>query len=247
MKITCVYDEGSKVGTPMIGAKGFSMLVESDGKRVLFDTGLRDRYLQHNMEHLEIPYDSIDAVVISQAHPDNCRALQGLLEQRTAPVDVYAPAGLYDSKRGLLSNSIGLSEECRTKATLHHDDGWKEIAPKVWMTPRLASADGYREAFLVVEGKKLTVLSGRAHDGPSAVLDAVKGRFGRDARSFIGAVLLEKKGKQIAEQYAATFDSHGCTGLRLNHCTGRDGITNLRTHFGLKGVDDFYVGDAMEI
>ena len=50
--ITCIYDEGSLEDTPLIGAKGFSVMVERDGRRVLFDTGLRDRYLKHNMENL---------------------------------------------------------------------------------------------------------------------------------------------------------------------------------------------------
>ena len=48
-KITCVYDEGSLPKTNLIGAKGFSVMVESEGKRLLFDTGLRGRYLMHNM------------------------------------------------------------------------------------------------------------------------------------------------------------------------------------------------------
>ncbi|MBO7352585.1 MAG: MBL fold metallo-hydrolase, partial [Candidatus Methanomethylophilaceae archaeon] len=63
-RITCVYDEGSQPYTSLIGAKGTALLVEKDGKRVLFNTGLRDRYLIHNMEHLGLDFYSIDAVVV---------------------------------------------------------------------------------------------------------------------------------------------------------------------------------------
>ncbi len=246
-RIQCVYDEGAVVDTPLIGAKGFSVLVESDGKRVLFDTGLRDRYLQHNMEHLEIDPESIDAVVISQRCPDNARALNGFLDSRTSPVDVYAPAGTYDGKRGMLSRSVGLSEENRPKANLHDIDGWIEVVPKVWITPQIVSSDGYMESFLVVEGKGLTVVSGRGYSGPGPVLEAVRSKFGRDATRFVGAVLLEKKKKPVAEAYATEFDAHGCTDLHLNHCVGADGISKLREHFGLKGVNEFYAGMELSV
>ncbi len=68
-KITCAYDEGSIPGTSLIGAKGTSMLVEKDGKKILFNTGLRDRYLSHNMDYLDIDPESIDMVVVSQSNP----------------------------------------------------------------------------------------------------------------------------------------------------------------------------------
>ncbi len=246
-RILCVYDEGSVVDTPLIGAKGFSMLIESGGKRVLFDTGLRDRYLSHNLEYLEIDPASIDAVVVSQSHPDNCRAINALLDRRSEPVDVYAPSGLYAGKKGVLSKSAGLSDENREKVRLHDLEGWFEVAPDVWVTPPIAYADGYREAFVVIDGKRLTIVSGRARDGPGPVLDAVRQRFGRDARSFVGAILLEKVKKPVAEAYAQELDACGCTDLHLNHCTGRDGMTNMRVHFGLTGVDEFYVGMSLDV
>lgn len=235
--ITSVYDEGSLEDTPLIGAKGFSVMVERDGRRVLFDTGLRDRYLKHNMENLEIDPESIEAVVISQAHPDNCRALDGFLDMRGSPVDVYAPEGLYGGKKGMFSNSVGITDENRAKVNLRNDEGWFEVIPGVTVTPMLGS-----ERFLVVQGRRLTVVSGRGAEGPARVLDAVKDRFGRYPDAFVGAVLLEKKKKPVAEAYAADFTSRNVGMLYLNHCVGRDGILNLRTHLGLKGVDEFYVG-----
>ena len=53
---------------------------------------------------------------------------------------------------------------------------------------------------------------------------------------------LEKKKKPVAEQYADEFSNRNIGIVRLNHCVGRDGITNLRTRLGLHGVDEFYVG-----
>ena len=239
--ITCIYDEGSLEDTPLIGAKGFSVMVERDGRRVLFDTGLRDRYLKHNMENLDIDPESIDAVVISQAHPDNSRALNGFLDMRESPVDVYAPEGMYQGKPGFLSTGVGVSDENRAKMNLRSDDGWIEVFPGTTVTP-FYGFDAGAERYLIVEGRRLNVISGRGIEGPARALDAVFERFNRYPDAFIGAILLEKKKKPVAEQYADEFSNRNIGIVRLNHCVGRDGIMNVRTRLGLHGVDEFYVG-----
>lgn len=245
MEITvkCVYDEGALEDTPLIGAKGFSVLIEADGRRVLVDTGLRDRYLKHNIEELEIDPASIEAVVITQPHPDNCRALNALLDMREEPVKVYAPEGLYDGKNGFLPGSIGLSDENRSKAQIDTSEGWIDVVPGVTLTPYIDS-DGYRERFVVIQARRTTVISGRGVEGPGSVLDLVKDHSGSYPEAYLGAVLLEKAKKPVAKAFADDFVSRNCNRLLLNHCTGRDGITNLRTHLGLHGVEDFFVGSV---
>lgn len=248
-KITCVYDEGAKTGTSLIGGRGTAFLVDIGDRRILFDTGLRDRYLTHNLDCLNIEPDSIDTIVISQAHPDNARGLNGLLKVRTKPVDVYVPAGTFNGKPGLFSGSFGLSEEVRDMARMHELPGtqWTEIAPGVTLTPMFADPKGYRESFLVVEGEAMAIISGRGMSGPEDILTEVENHFGRKPRAFLGSVYLEKRKKNVAEAFAASFTAHNMSELYLNHCTSKDGMTNLRVALGLNGVNDFYVGMSYEI
>ena len=77
-------------------------------------------------------------------------------------------------------------------------------------------------------------------------MDFVFQRHNRYPDAFIGAVLLEKKKKPVAEAYATDFSSRNCNIIRLNHCVGRDGMTNLRVHLGLHGVEEFYVGTVYQ-
>ena len=246
-RITCVYDEGALENTSFIGAKGTSFLIDIGGKRVLFDTGLRNKYLLHNLEGLDVSPDSIDAVVVSQSHPDNSRALDALLGARTSPIDVYCPSGLYSGKPGMFSGSVGISDENRDRAVFHDLEGWMDIVPGVTVTPQLVYDDGYSEVFLVVEGNHLTIVSGRGVKGPAEVIDMVRRRFNRQVRAFYGSILLEKRKKPVAESYAKTFEQEGVTDLYLNHCTGLSGMTNLRVHLGLKGVKDMYVGQSQDL
>jgi len=244
-KITCVYDEGSQPGTSLIGAKGTSLLVEKDGKRILFNTGLRDRYLTHNMEHLEIPYDSIDMVVVSQSNPCDSGALNGLLKNREKPVDVYCPQGLYGS-RSFLSRSVGLTEESREKAVFHDIGQWEELIPGVHITPFFYDAKGYGEVFMTVEsGSKLAILSGRCSCTPDKVISDISDHLGKKVSVFMGPIFLEKKKKPVVKEYADMLSS--VPELYLNHCVGRDGMVNLRVSLGLAGVNDFYVGDTYSL
>ena len=240
--ITCVYDEGAKPATSLIGAKGTSLLVEKDGKRILFNTGLRDRYLTHNMEHLEIPYDSIDVAVISQSNPNDSGALNGLLKNRERPLDVYCPQGLYGG-RSFLSRTVGLTEESREKAVFHDIGQWEEIIPGVSITPFIYDSKGYGEVFMTVEsGSRLAILSGRCSCTPDKVISEVSNHLGKSVTAFVGPIFLEKKKKPVVKEYADMLAS--IPDLYINHCVGRDGMVNLRVNLGLAGVKDFFVGDT---
>jgi len=244
-KITCVYDEGSQPQTSLIGAKGTALLVEKDGKRILFNTGLRDRYLIHNMDFLEIDADSIDIVVVSQSNPCDSAALNGLLKKREKPVDVYCPEGLY-GERSFLSRGVGLSEEHRSKAIFHPLGSWEEIAPGILITPFFKDERGYGETFMVVtEGGKAAILSGRCSCYPDALIADVKSHTGKNVKAFIGPVCLEKRKKPVAAAYAGALEE--IPDRYINHCVGRDGMVNLRVHLGLDGVKDFYVGDVYNL
>ncbi len=242
-KVTCVYDEGAKENTSLIGAKGSAMLVDVGERRLLFDTGLRGRYLAHNLSCLGIEPDSIDAVVVSQPHPDNYRGLDGLLKERTKPVDVYAMQGMYPEKSGLLSKSSGISESDRANAILHYDDGWIDPIPRVFRTPYFDSGNGYKEAYVVIDAPRgLAILSGRGVGGPENVLTEAESHFSKRTMAFLGSLDLEKSKKPVADAYAASLAAHSVDDVYLNHRTGRNGITNVRVNLGLAGVKEFYAG-----
>ncbi len=241
-RITCVYDEGSQPNTSLIGAKGTSLLVDTGDKKVLFNVGLRDRYLSHNMDFLDIDPESIDAVVISQSNPTASSAINGLLKRRENPIDVYCPEGLY-GERTFLSRSPGIMAENRSKVVFHPVGSWQEIVPGIETTPFYKDIRGYGETFMVVtDGAKVAILSGRCSCYPDALIADVKEHTGRDVKAFIGPVCLEKRKKPVAAAYADML--RDIPDLYVNHCVGRDGIVNLRVNLGLEAVKDFYVGDV---
>jgi len=79
MKVTIVYDNTvSKVG--LESDWGFSALVESKGRKILFDTGANGRILLSNMQKLKIDPKEIEDIFISHLHRDHTGGLSSFLE-----------------------------------------------------------------------------------------------------------------------------------------------------------------------
>ncbi|MDR0888076.1 MAG: MBL fold metallo-hydrolase [Candidatus Methanoplasma sp.] len=242
-KIHCVYDEGSLPGTSLIGAKGISVLVEADGRKILFDTGGRGPYLLHNLSFLEIKPEEIDTIIISQGEKDHYGGLKGFLKERENSIDIYAPEAAWGEKKLLGSTGIHIPEELEVKAEKHNVDGWTQISEHVLIS---ASIDG--ESFITVKTRDgPVVISGCSRCGVRNIIASVNSELGSKPKTYVGGVHIRKREQAKAKDIADAFNEAGCNSLYLNHCTGVEGMMYLRTHLGLKGVNDFYVGSVLEV
>jgi 7,8-dihydropterin-6-yl-methyl-4-(beta-D-ribofuranosyl)aminobenzene 5'-phosphate synthase len=77
---------------PIQAENGISMLVDisfaGQNYRILFDAGLSDSVIIHNMSALKISPDIIDHAVISHGHPDHYGGLLAVLKARSVPLPV---------------------------------------------------------------------------------------------------------------------------------------------------------------
>lgn len=241
-KVLSIYDEGAIENTSLIGAKGLSILVDIDGDRTLFDTGMRGRYLIHNMDFLGIEPDSISRVVLSHNHKSNIGGLGKLLENRTKPLDVYT-----NSYFSGITRSFGrplFDEEAASKIVTHEMSQDTDLNDNLYVTGPFGDVN---EFFLVIKTRKgPVVISSCYHGGTSQVLAAVKGKTGKDPACLIGGIHLPKVKQKDVDPTAEIFKSYGSPDLYMNHCAGPSGITFLRVHFTLDGVKDFFVGSELE-
>lgn len=240
-KVTCVYNEGSLPETNLIGAKGLSLLVDVDGKRVLFDTGRRGRYLTRNLANLEIDLDSIDFVVVSHDHKDHSGGLPIFVSERKEKVVVYAPSGI-SGKKDLFRRPM-FPEESLGKALFMESDDWTVVTDRLALSPPGESGERF---LLLATAKGPVVIAGSCHDGVASVLSAAKEKSGEKPHALIGGTNLNKKGRANAAAVAKEVkESFGNVRMVLNHSTGYDGINGMREVFGLGGVEDFYVGSSI--
>ncbi len=88
MKLTIIYDNTRH--QDLTADWGFSCLVESHGKKILFDTGANGRILLDNMKRLHLDPGTVDEVFISHAHFDHMGGLADFLSVHNTRV--YIPS-----------------------------------------------------------------------------------------------------------------------------------------------------------
>ena len=128
-----------------MGEWGFSALVEFDGRRILFDTGLRPETVLQNARDLGIDLSSVTDVVLSHHHGDHTGGLLALrreLSQKSpaALSRVHVAPGIFLSRR-LPSSDDEANPTIALKAAMEATGAVfvehrkpEEIFPGVWLT-----------------------------------------------------------------------------------------------------------------
>ncbi|VGO16816.1 Ribonuclease [Pontiella desulfatans] len=127
---------------------GLSMLIESGGRRILFDAGQGDA-LENNSRQLGLDLKHIDALVLSHGHYDHTGAVDFVM-QENPEVQVYAHPAIFSERYSIYpgkdAKDISMPSEERLivgnlpDSQLNWVKAPTQIAPGVWLTgpiPRL--------------------------------------------------------------------------------------------------------------
>ena len=79
MKLTVLTDNNTYIDRYFLGEPAFSCFLETDGKRILLDTGYSDVFLR-NAGKLGLPVEDSDFVVLSHGHNDHTGGLRTLMD-----------------------------------------------------------------------------------------------------------------------------------------------------------------------
>jgi len=157
-RLTVLYDNEACPG--FTGSWGFSALIETGTENLLFDTGWDGTLLLKHMEKTGIDSACINKLVLSHQHWDHIGGLPEILFANPE-ITVYVPA----------SFSENLKREIKKRAVLIEVKEAVEISEGIWSTGELG--DKIKEQSLVLNtGKGSYVLTGCAHQGIDAIMDA---------------------------------------------------------------------------
>lgn len=156
MKLRVVYDNETKEG--LKSDWGFSCLIESEDRKLLFDTGASGKILAYNMQQLGLRKEDLEIITLSHEHWDHVGGLDAVLHPGVA---VYLPR----------SFSRELKEEVAREADVFEVSEPRDIIPGVHTTGELGG--GIREQSLVLDAEEgVVVLTGCAHPGLENILEA---------------------------------------------------------------------------
>ena len=166
MKITILYDNTVFLS----GLKsdwGFSCLVETHGRRILFDAGADGSILLENMKKLEIDPSSIDEVFISHHHFDHVGGLSAFLNKNNNVI-IYAPTSL----RGI-----------RNARKIIHVNEAIELHDNIFSTGELEHIE---QSMAVKTNKGLVLIVGCSHPEMGSIIKAAT-QFG-EVHAIIGGL-----------------------------------------------------------
>lgn len=78
MKLTVLVENSTLIDKYLLGEPGLCFLLEADGKKILFDTGYSDVFIE-NSKRMGISLAELDYIVISHGHNDHVGGLKHLL------------------------------------------------------------------------------------------------------------------------------------------------------------------------
>lgn len=88
MKITTLIEDTKEENSTLINEHGLSILIEIEGKNILFDTGKSGDFIG-NARKLNIDLTKIDYIVLSHAHYDHTGGIRSLLDNLNINAEIY--------------------------------------------------------------------------------------------------------------------------------------------------------------
>lgn len=266
MRLVTLTDNSVGLRRGVLAEHGFSVYLEFEGYRLLFDAG-QTYAASRNADLLGIDLAAVP-VALSHGHYDHTGGLPGLLE-RTGPVPVYAHPEVFVSRytrRGGALRQIGIPydrgylEEMGAAFDLSRKE--REIYPGVWLTGEIPKTTKYEaasedlvvvsedgkievdpiaddQALVLVLKRGLFVILGCAHSGMINTLVHAKRVTGVETvLGVAGGTHLGFGGEERLAETIAALRSFEIEILAPSHCTGFAAASALAAEFADRFVEN---------
>jgi 7,8-dihydropterin-6-yl-methyl-4-(beta-D-ribofuranosyl)aminobenzene 5'-phosphate synthase len=239
----------------LVAEHGLSLYVETEHRKILFDTGQSGNFMK-NAQELGVEIKDIDAVVISHGHYDHTGGLYSfLLVNKRAKVYVKKEAFLpkfHGSTRfiGIVYDPALLDNRIVYVDTKIQLDENIYIMPDIpIMNPldthfqhfKIETAHGFiedefnDELYLCITGKnKLSIVSSCSHRGIANILSAAADHFKLPVNTVVGGFHIKNCSIDQSNTITNCLDSLSVKSIGVCHCTGVEQYALMACHFGTR-------------
>lgn len=211
---------------------GFSALIETAERKILFDTGHNQEVFFSNVEKMQIHLDEITDVIFSHKHVDHitgCLEILGKLRN----CDVYLPPG-FPSKK--------IPKELKIQTVRD----FLEIRRDTFSLVLRAGFFLYEQMLLLQIEKGLVVVTGCAHPGIINILKAAQNKLQKPLYFVLGGFHLFRKNCSTREEIVRQFQALEVKNVAPCHCSG-DEIIEIFEHVYNKNFYKVGAGSIIEI
>jgi 7,8-dihydropterin-6-yl-methyl-4-(beta-D-ribofuranosyl)aminobenzene 5'-phosphate synthase len=260
IKITTLAENTAEMG--YLAEWGLAMLVEADGVKVLFDTGMGVAAV-HNAQLLGIDLATIDRIVLSHGHRDHTGGLREVLMLMKKEVEIIAHPDIWALKytrwrkrsehysgmpfrRELLEDlgarfnmtnkPVRITDRFMTTGEIPMLSAYEEIDSGLYdkETGEMLPDELKDDLALIIDAEYgLVVILGCAHHGIINTLKQAQQVTGKELiYAAIGGTHLLNANRERWEKTAADLKEMGVQYLGVSHCTGFEASAYLAQEFG---------------
>ncbi|MBQ7917258.1 MAG: MBL fold metallo-hydrolase [Clostridia bacterium] len=261
MKLTVLCDNNTYINKYLLGEPAFSIYIENEDDKILFDTGYSNVFLK-NAEKLGIDLTKVNKVALSHGHDDHSN---GLVYINHKP-ELYYVEGCFEYKIGSKAdaNPPYTEDEIKEKFNAIKVDNCTEISKNLFYLgeiPRVTEFEKTNpnlkvkkndkieidelkdDTALVFNGEEgLYVITGCSHSGICNILSYAKKIFNKEIKLVIGGFHLRKLDDSV--QRAIDFlKNENIEKLYPCHCTTLDVKCEMKN----RGLNVLEVGSGLSL
>lgn len=261
LRITTLIENNPDDKNELCFEHGLSLLIEADGKRILFDTGQSGDFIK-NAVALNQNLENLDFVVISHGHYDHSGGFEKLVENvkkvpqvvvgeeffrpkyKTVFENEYKYNGVsfseeYIREKGIVLNKVKEDIVYLTEHIMafHHfkqsNDFEKRNSKFFYKENKNYFPDEFDdEICLGIETEKgLVVIAGCSHVGIVNILNTIAERVNIPIYAVIGGTHLVEASAERIEKTIDSLKNMKIQLVAVSHCTGQEGIRSISCEF----------------
>lgn len=241
--------ENTAFQTDVKAEHGFSLFIENNKDKILFDLGQTDALL-HNAKLFEINLEEIEHVALSHGHYDHTGATEAFLKANKK-AKFYVKRG-FDCNRFSSDRYVGIPHNCKIPQNrIIYIDKPTEISKGIYIMPNIDIHDTQDTHFnkfkvkeetethednfsdelyiAIIKDDKLSLISGCAHRGISNIIETASDYFKLPINLILGGFHIKNESEHKIKHIANRFNSFKIEQMCPCHCTGIESYVLLKS------------------